>query len=46
VVIFVPYTTAGIVLQASGEGAAAVAADVERSLERLVDEFALWKHTE
>jgi thiamine phosphate synthase YjbQ (UPF0047 family) len=31
-------TTAGIVLQASGEGAAEVAADVESALERLVNE--------
>ena len=38
VVIFVPHTTAGIVLQASGEGATAVAADIEQALERLVDE--------
>ena len=45
-VLFVPHTTAGIVLQASGEGATAVAADVEAALERLVDESWTWKHTE
>jgi secondary thiamine-phosphate synthase enzyme len=45
-VLFVPHTTAGIVLQASGEGATAVAADVEAALERLVDESWSWKHTE
>ena len=37
-VLFVPHTTAGIVLQASGEGAAAVAADIEAALQRIVDE--------
>jgi secondary thiamine-phosphate synthase enzyme len=36
--IFVPHTTAGIVLQAAGEGASAVAGDVEAALERIVDE--------
>jgi secondary thiamine-phosphate synthase enzyme len=45
-VLFIPHTTAGIVLQASGEGATAVAADVEAALERLVDESSSWKHTE
>jgi secondary thiamine-phosphate synthase enzyme len=45
-VIFVPHTTAGIVLQAGGEGAAAVAADIERALERLVDESWSWEHAE
>jgi secondary thiamine-phosphate synthase enzyme len=44
VVLFVPHTTAGIAVQASGEGAAAVKADVERALERLVDESWEWKH--
>ena len=33
VTLFVPHTTAGIVLQASGAGATAVAADVEAALE-------------
>jgi secondary thiamine-phosphate synthase enzyme len=42
--IFVPHTTAGIVLQAAGEGARAVAADVETALERIVDESLAWKH--
>jgi thiamine phosphate synthase YjbQ (UPF0047 family) len=44
VVLFVPHTTAGIVLQASGEGAAAVAADIEAALQRLVDEGWDWQH--
>jgi secondary thiamine-phosphate synthase enzyme len=44
-VVFVPHTTAGIVIQASGEGATEVAADVERALERLVDEPWDWRHT-
>jgi secondary thiamine-phosphate synthase enzyme len=46
VVVFVPHTTAGIVLQASGEGATAVAADLERALGRIVDEGWDWEHTE
>jgi secondary thiamine-phosphate synthase enzyme len=46
VTLFVPHTTAGIVLQASGEGAAEVAADVESALERLVNEDWPWGHTE
>jgi secondary thiamine-phosphate synthase enzyme len=45
VVVFVPHTTAGLVLQASGTGAAAVAADVESALERIVDEGWSWQHT-
>jgi secondary thiamine-phosphate synthase enzyme len=45
-VVFVPHTTAGIVLQASGEGATGVAADVELAIERIVDEQWSWKHTE
>jgi secondary thiamine-phosphate synthase enzyme len=45
-VVFVPHTTAGLVLQASGEGATAVAADLEAALERIVDERWSWKHTE
>ena len=45
-VVFVPHTTAGIVLQASGVGATAVAADIERALERLVDESWDWQHSE
>ena len=43
--VFVPHTTAGIVLQASGSGATWVAADVETAFERLVDESASWQHT-
>ena len=46
VVVFVPHTTAGIVLQASGAGATAVAPDLERALQRIVDEGWSWKHTE
>jgi secondary thiamine-phosphate synthase enzyme len=46
VVIFVPHTTAGVILQASGPGATAVAADVESALERLVDEEREWRHAE
>jgi secondary thiamine-phosphate synthase enzyme len=45
-VVFVPHTTAGVVLQASGEGAMAVADDLEAALERIVDEEWNWKHTE
>ena len=45
VILFVPHTTAGIALQASGEDATAVAADIERALERIVDESWSWKHT-
>ena len=44
--IFVPHTTAGIVLQAAGDGARWVPHDVEAALERLVDESSSWKHTE
>jgi secondary thiamine-phosphate synthase enzyme len=42
--LFVPHTTAGIVVQAAGERAAAVAADVESAFDRLVDEGWPWKH--
>jgi secondary thiamine-phosphate synthase enzyme len=45
-VLFVPHTTAGIVLQASGEGADAVAADIEAAMQRIVDADWSWKHTE
>lgn len=44
-VVFVPHTTAGVLLQASGEGTTAVASDVESAFERLVDERAAWKHS-
>lgn len=44
VTLFVPHTTAGIVLQAAGPGATAVAADVAAALDRLVDEDASWEH--
>lgn len=45
VVVFVPHTTAGVVLQAAGANATAVAADVEAALERIVVESWPWKHT-
>ena len=44
VTLFVPHTTAGIVVQAAGPGAMAVATDVEAALERLVDESGPWNH--
>ena len=45
VVVFVPHTTAGIVLQASGPDARRVAADIEAAFDRLVDESWPWQHT-
>ncbi|HEX9417368.1 MAG TPA: secondary thiamine-phosphate synthase enzyme YjbQ [Gaiellaceae bacterium] len=42
--LFVPHTTAGIVVQANG--GLAVTHDVESALERIVDEDWPWKHTE
>ena len=42
--LFVPPTTAGIVVQAAGEGARAVAGDVESAFERLVEEAWPWEH--
>jgi secondary thiamine-phosphate synthase enzyme len=42
--LFVPHTTAGVVLQAAGPGATAVASDVEAAFERLVDEGWPWDH--
>lgn len=44
VTLFVPHTTAGVVLQAAGPGASAVAGDVAAALERLVEENAPWEH--
>jgi secondary thiamine-phosphate synthase enzyme len=44
VTLFVPHTTAGILLQAGGPGATAVATDVEAALDRLVDETWSWGH--
>jgi secondary thiamine-phosphate synthase enzyme len=44
VTLFVPHTTAGVVVQAAGPGATAVASDVETALERLVDESWPWHH--
>jgi secondary thiamine-phosphate synthase enzyme len=46
VTLFVPHTTAGVVVQAAGPGATAVAADVEAALERLVDESWPWQHVD
>jgi secondary thiamine-phosphate synthase enzyme len=46
VTVFVPHTTAGIVLQARGAGALYVAEDVESALNRLVDEAGPWRHVE
>jgi secondary thiamine-phosphate synthase enzyme len=43
-VLFVPHTTAGLVIQATGAGASRVAADIEAALERLVDEGWSYKH--
>ena len=44
VTMFVPHTTAGIVVQATGEGATAVARDVASALEQIVDESWNWEH--
>jgi secondary thiamine-phosphate synthase enzyme len=44
VTLFVPHTTAGVVLQAAGEGATAVAGDLESAFDRLVDERWPWEH--
>jgi secondary thiamine-phosphate synthase enzyme len=44
VTLFVPHTTAGVVVQAAGPGATAVASDIETALERLVDESWPWQH--
>lgn len=46
VVVFVPHTTAGVVLQASGPGASTVAADIEAALQRVIDEESAWQHSE
>jgi secondary thiamine-phosphate synthase enzyme len=46
VILFVPHTTAGIVVQASGASASGVAPDVEAALERLVDEGWSWRHAD
>jgi secondary thiamine-phosphate synthase enzyme len=43
VVLYVPHTTAGIVVQA--DGGLAVTRDVESALERVVDEGWEWEHT-
>jgi len=45
VTVFVPHTTAGVVVQAAGEGATKVAADLESAFERIVDEDWDWQHT-
>ena len=43
VVLYVPHTTAGVVVQA--DGGLAVTRDVEAALERIVDEAWDWEHT-
>jgi secondary thiamine-phosphate synthase enzyme len=43
-VIYVPHTTAGVIVQA--DGALAVARDIESALEQIVDEGWSWQHTE
>jgi secondary thiamine-phosphate synthase enzyme len=43
-VLYVPHTTAGIVVQA--DGGLAVARDVEAALEQIVDERWDWEHTQ
>ena len=45
VTVFVPHTTAGVVVQATGEGATKVAADLESAFERIVDEGWDGQHT-
>jgi secondary thiamine-phosphate synthase enzyme len=42
--LFVPHTTAGVLLQAVGEGATRLAGDIEAAFERLVDEGWPWGH--
>jgi secondary thiamine-phosphate synthase enzyme len=42
--LFVPHSTAGIVLQAAGEGATKVASDLAAAFDRLVDESWPWGH--
>jgi secondary thiamine-phosphate synthase enzyme len=46
VVVFVPHTTAGVLVQASGEGATRVAADIEAAMERLVHEGRDYEHAD
>jgi secondary thiamine-phosphate synthase enzyme len=43
--VFVPHTTAGVVIQATGDGATKVAADIESALGRIVGESWDWQHT-
>jgi secondary thiamine-phosphate synthase enzyme len=44
VTLFVQHTTAGVAVQAAGDGAREVAADIETALDDLVDEDAPWRH--
>jgi secondary thiamine-phosphate synthase enzyme len=44
VTVFVPHTTAGVLVQAAGPGADGVAPDIETALQRLVDEGWPWQH--
>jgi secondary thiamine-phosphate synthase enzyme len=46
VTIFVPHTTAGVIVQAGGPGATLVAADLEDAFDALVDETKPWRHAE
>jgi secondary thiamine-phosphate synthase enzyme len=46
VTVFVPHTTAGLLVQARGEGAEGVAQDVETAFELLVDESRAWRHSD
>jgi secondary thiamine-phosphate synthase enzyme len=44
VTLFMPHTTAGLLVQAAGEGATAVAGDIEAAFDALVDEDRPWGH--
>jgi secondary thiamine-phosphate synthase enzyme len=44
VTLFVPHTTAGVLVQAAGEGATQVAGDIEAAFDGLVDEDRPWGH--
>jgi secondary thiamine-phosphate synthase enzyme len=45
VTVFVPHTTCGVVVQATGPGATQVAADIETAFDSLVDETQDWQHS-
>jgi thiamine phosphate synthase YjbQ (UPF0047 family) len=44
--LFVPHTTAGIVVQASGHGTEHGATAVEAPFDRLIDQSGRWRHVE